>query len=123
MGNVHQTRFKTSVERVNRYAVGKAKSINRIKAVNSGFIALPSACKTPCTATLNPINIKLKLAIRTAFVHTSVSATELPPDSAKSSASGFAIISNKIVIIRVTATVPKTPTFIQAAHLCLSLIP
>ena len=84
MGNVHHTVFNTSGERVNKYAVGNAKNISRIKAVNSGLIALPSACKTPCTATLNPINIKLKLAIRTAFAHTSVSATELPPDSAKS---------------------------------------
>ena len=123
IGNVHHTRFKTSDDRVNRNVIGNTNTTNRKSERISGLPAYPSACKTPCIATVKPINTNPRLAIRVALAQTSTKTAEAPPDKANRLESGLAMISNRTVIMSVVMSVSRIPYFTHSFALSLLFIP
>ena len=123
IGNVHQTKFITLSDNVNKYAIGNTNITNLNNEIIRGLPAYLRACKIPWTAIENPINTNPILEILSAVEQTSIIWVVDPPDNPNNFDNGLAKISNNAVIIKVTIAVSIIPYLIQSSALFLSFIP
>ena len=123
IGNVHQTKFITLSDNVNKYAIGNTNITNLNNEIISVLPAYIRACKIPWTAIENPINTKPILEILSAVEQTSIIWVVDPPDNPNNFDNGLAKISNNAVSIKVTIAVSIIPYLIQSSALFLSFIP